>query len=113
MRTPQQLKNQWLAMATDENNKKTMNTPQQIKYLAMMMKMNLGMMMKTKKSALMMKMKKSALKRMTMTMKNKWKTKMTLWHNKQKKDAVAARRKEGGSLFRKTYVFTGGSVESR
>ena len=115
-RTPQQLKNQWLTMGTDENKKKTTNTPQQIKTtntpqqiknLEMMMKTNLRMMMKTKQSALMMKAKQSALKRMTMKMKNKQKTKTTLGHNKQKKDAVVARRKEGGSLYKRNLCIYG------
>ena len=106
-RTPQQLKNQWLMKGTDENNKKTMDTPQQIKNLGMMMKMNLGMMMKTKQSALMMKTKQSALKRMTMKTKNKQRMKTTLGHNKQKKDAVAAQRKEGGSLYKRNLCIYG------
>ena len=106
-RTPQQLKNQWLTMGVDENNKKTTITPQQIKNLGMMMKTDLGLMMKTKQSALMMKTKQSALKRMTMKMKNKRKTKTTLGHNKQKKDAVAAQRKEGGSLYKRNLCIYG------
>ena len=89
MRNPQQLKNQWLTMGMDENNNKTVNTPQQIK--------NLGMMMK---------MKQSALERMTMTMKNKRKMKMTLEHKNKKKDAVAARRNKGGSHYKRTlYIY--------
>ena len=105
-----------------ENKKKTTNTPQQIKttntpqqinHLGMMMKTNLAMMMKMKQSALMMKAKQSGLKRMTMKMKNKQKMKTTLGHNKQKKDAVVAQRKEGGSLYKKTYVFMGSSAESQ
>ena len=57
--------------------------------------------------ALMMKAKQSSLKRMTMKMKNKWKMKTTLGHNKQKKDVVAAQRKEGGSLYKKNLCIYG------
>ena len=85
-------------MGMDENNNKTMNTPQQIKNLGMMMKMNLGMMMKTKQSS---------MERMTMTTKNKPKMRMTLEHKNKKKDAVAAQRKEGGSHYKKNLCIYG------
>ena len=76
-------------MGTDENNKKTTNTPQQIKNLGMMMKTNLGMMMKTKQSA---------LKRMTMTTKNKQKTKTTFGAQQEEE------RCSGGSKKRRRFT---------